>query len=450
MCSDDVNPVSKFPQADALPQDAGESMMALIRRLYPINRSITGAGLRDTLAELGREVPLQIVEVPTGTEVFDWSVPKEWNIRGGYIEDQNGSRVVDFEDHNLHVVGYSVPVDRKMPLSELRPRLHTLPDKPDWIPYRTSYYSEDWGFCLSHNTLESLEDGEYRVRIDSDLTDGSLTYAECFIPGREEQEVLFFAHTCHPSLCNDNLSGISVAVALAQSLAQHETRFSYRFVFAPATIGSITWLASNQDKFDRVIGGLVLSVIGDDGPMVYKKSRIGGSIIDRAAEHVLTVESPDNRFEDFSPWGYDERQFCSPGINLPVGRLTRTPHGEFPEYHTSADDLSIVRADRLADSLSAVWSILHAIEHDETYQNLAPFGEPQLGRRGLYRKMGGYQDVAGHQLAMLWVLNQSDGGKSLLDIAILSGLPFALIHRAAMDLVDVSLIEPLADSGRQK
>jgi aminopeptidase-like protein len=347
---------------------------------------------------------------------------------------------VDFENHNLHIVGYSTPINRKMSFDELKPHLHSLTDKPDWIPYRTSYYSDDWGFCLTHNTLAAMDDDEYEVVIDSTLTDGSLSYADLLLPGRITDEIVIFAHTCHPSLCNDNLSGISLAVHLAEELRKHETHYSYRFIFAPATIGSITWLSQNENILDRIAGGLVLSVIGDDGPMVYKQSRRASSEIDKVAEYVLKNHLPDSRIESFSPWGYDERQFCSPGVNLPIGRLTRTPHGEYPEYHTSADDLSLINAHSLHESLTTVWSIIGLLENNLTYMNLKPYGEPQLGRRGLYRKLGGYQDVADRQLAMLWVLNQSDGTNSLLDISEKAGMSFDLMRQAAEDLVDADLL----------
>ena len=295
---------------------------------------------------------------------------------------------------------------------------------------------------MAHNTLSSLADDQYKVVVDSTLEEGSLTYGELLLEGSDEREIVIFAHTCHPSLCNDNLSGISIATHLAAELAKQDTRFSYRFVFAPATIGSIAWLAMNQEHLGRIAGGLVLSVIGDRGPLVYKQSRRVDSEIDLAAEYILNAECPGSRIESFSPWGYDERQFCSPGINLPVGRLTRTPHGEYPEYHTSADDMSVVDDSSLYDSLKTAWKIIELLENNVTYTNTQPYGEPQLGRRGLYRKLGGYQDVADRQLAMLWILNQSDGTNSLLDIAKKADLPFNLVRLAADDLVGAELLSP--------
>lgn len=431
---------SLFPPVSQITENMSDSMMSLVSDLYPIHRSVTGDGVRKTMGVLQRHIDLQVHEVPTGTKVFDWEIPREWSIRSAYIEDSQGRRVVDYDDHNLHIVGYSTPVDQTMSLEKLKPHLHSMADKPDWIPYRTSYYHEDWGFCLSHNALEALEDGQYKVVIDSTLEAGSLTYGELLLPGADDREIVFFAHTCHPSLCNDNLSGISLAVHLAKELARIDTRFSYRFIFAPATIGSITWLAMNQENLERISGGLILSVIGDNGPLVYKQSRRGNSDMDRAAQNILKSDSPECRIELFSPWGYDERQFCSPGINLPIGRLTRTPHGEYPQYHTSADDLSFIDAASLHGSLTAVWRIIELLENNGTYTNLQPFGEPQLGRRGLYERLGGYQDVADRQLAMLWVLNQSDGSHSLLDISEKSGMSFTLLRQVTEDLLDADLL----------
>ena len=416
-------------------------MHALIRELFPFPRCITGAGLRATVQRLGEVIPLQVVEVPTGTAVFDWTVPDEWSIAEAYIEHESGRRFANFCDSNLHLVGYSTPVNATMTLAELRPHLHSLAEHPDWIPYRTSYYTPGWGFCLTDRELQSLPDGRYRVVIRSSLNPGSLTLAECVVPGATNEEVLVFAHDCHPSLVNDNLSGVAVAVHLARFLLQQKTRYTYRFVFAPATIGSITWLAKNELGLGRIRHGLVLSLLGDAGPLQYKRSRGASHVIDRAAAHVLTSDFPGSRLLDFSPWGYDERQFCSPGINLPVGRLTRTPNGEFVEYHTSADNLDYVSGPALGNSWLACLRIFEAIEADARYVNLSPKGEPQLGRRGLYRATGGYySSVPDRQMALFWVLNQSDGGTSILDIAEKSGLAVSLLAQAARDLQSAGLL----------
>lgn len=423
----------------------GDEIYQLISDLYPICRSITGNGVRETLEIIGKHIPLKKFEVPTGTRVFDWVVPKEWNIRDAYIKDQTGRRIVDFHSSNLHVVSYSIPVHQLMSLTELKEHLFSLPEHPDWIPYRTSYYNESWGFCVSHNQLQAMAEGEYEVVIDSTLDDGSLTYGEAYVAGDTENEILVFAHTCHPSLCNDNLSGVALATYLAKYLNGRNLRYSYRFVFAPATIGSIAWLSQNEANLHRIKHGLVAAVVGDSGNFTYKKSRRGTAEIDRAVMHILEHSGQEYEVMDFSPWGYDERQFCSPGINLDVGRLTRTPNGCYEEYHTSADNLELVRADKLADSFLKYATVFNVLEDNKCYINQSPKCEPQLGKRGLYRKTGGHKDVGQHELALLWVLNLSDGKHSLLDIAMCSGLMFSQIHDAAEDLANCGLITALID-----
>jgi aminopeptidase-like protein len=425
-------------------QGAGSALYRLIERLYPFCRSITGDGVRETLAVVAEGVPLQIHEVPTGTRVFDWSVPNEWNIRDAYVKDATGHRVVDFQVSNLHVVNYSVSVRRRMTLAELRPHLHSLPDRPDTVPYRTSYYNETWGFCLAHEQLERLPHGEYEVCIDSTLKAGALTYGEMVLPGRSEQEILLSAHVCHPSLANDNLSGIALLAWLAERLGVIDHYYTYRLIFAPGTIGSITWLARNEDRVHRIEHGLVLACLGDAGGPTYKRSRRGNAVVDRAVTHVLKHRFPAPSIRDFSPYGYDERQYCSPGFNLPVGLLERSAYGEFPEYHTSADDLEFVTPDALAESLDMVLTILDVLERDKCYENLNPKCEPQLGKRGLYDALGGENDRASLQLGMLWVLNQSDGTRSLLDIAERSDLPFEQIATCARLLVDGGLLRPVS------
>jgi aminopeptidase-like protein len=413
---------------------AGRDILGLVSELFPICRSITGDGFRETLAILKRMVPLEVREVPTGTRVLDWIVPKEWNIRDAYVRGPSGEKVIDFRRSNLHVVSYSVPVRAKMSLAELRGRLHTLPDRPDWIPYRTSYYREDWGFCLSHSDFLALEDGEYEVVIDSTLEDGSLTYGEFLLVGRSRDEVLVSAHACHPSLANDNLSGVALAAVLARALSGESPDLSYRFLFIPGTIGAVTWLALNERNLTRIRSGLVLTGLGDAGALTYKRSRRGDAPVDRAAAHVLGRAVPTGRIIDFSPYGYDERQYGSPGFNLPVGRMSRTPFGEYPEYHTSADNLDFVSAPALGDSFEKTFAILAILERDGTYINQSPKGEPQLGKRGLYSGPGA------EEMAMLWVLNQSDGGRSLLEIAERSGLAFDAIRSAAERLSGAGLL----------
>jgi aminopeptidase-like protein len=413
------------------PTGIGAAMYELVRELYPICRSITGDGVRETLRLLGRHLPLEIHEVSTGTPVFDWTVPKEWNIRDAYVKNSAGVRVIDFQQSNLHVLNYSIPIHKRMSLAELSEHLFTLPDKPDWVPYKTSYYHENWGFCLSHNQLIELKEDQYEVLIDASLKAGHLTYGEYHLQGESSDEVLISCHVCHPSLCNDNLSGIALSTFLAKHLQRCPKRYSYRFLFIPGTIGAITWLALNEDKVKKIKHGLVVALVGDPGKLTYKKSRQGNAEIDRVVMHVLQHSGDPYEILDFSPYGYDERQYCSPGFNLPVGSLTRTPHGRYPEYHTSADDLNLVRSEALADSFSKYVSIVAVLEKNRIYLNQNPKCEPQLGRRGLYRAMGGYADSREIELAMLWVLNLSDGDYSLLDIAERAGLGFEVIEVAA-------------------
>ena len=405
-------------------ENVGSAMHNFIADLYPICRSITGEGVRDTLRRIQKRIPLDIHEVPSGTKVFDWTVPSEWNVSDAYIKNKAGVRVVDFRASNLHLMSYSSPVHKKMQLADLKPHLFALLDHPDWIPYRTTYYQENWGFCLRQKDLERLPDEEYEVVIDSTLKPGSLTYGECYLPGESSDEVLISCHVCHPSLCNDNLSGIAVAVQLAQTMAERPRRYSYRFLFIPGTIGSITWLARNEHNTGRVKHGLVLTGLGDAGQITYKRSRQGQADIDRAMVHVLKHYSEAHTIIDFFPYGYDERQFCSPGFNLPVGCLMRTPHGQYPEYHSSADNLNFVKRDSLASSYGKCLEVFELLEHNRTYRNQNPKCEPQLGRRGLYRSIAGQQEKQSKELALLWVLNGSDGSQTLLDIADRANLPF--------------------------
>lgn len=412
-------------------------MYELIRELYPICRSITGDGLRETLRRISKYISITINEVPSRTTVLDWTVPLEWNIRAAHIRDSTGAKVVDFADSNLHVVGYSEPIAERMNLEALKEHLHSIPEKPDVIPYRTSYYSRDWGFCLRHSELERLDEQEYEVLIDSSLAEGSLTYGELVVPGELPDEVLISTHCCHPSLCNDNLSGIAVATFLAAEMIKKQPRHTFRFLFIPGTIGSITWLARNRESTARIKAGLVVTGLGDRGTLHYKKSRRGDTTVDLASS--LVVRGAGGAVEDFSPYGYDERQYCSPGFDLPVGVLSRTPHGTYPEYHTSADNLEFVTAESLAGSLQAAMEIIFILENNQTFRNTAPFGEPQLGRRGLYARVGG-QGPQPDSMAMLWVLNLSDGTNDLLSIARRSALPFESIFWAAEALRDSGLL----------
>jgi aminopeptidase-like protein len=429
------------------PQGSGTEMYQLISELFPICRSITGNGVRQTLRLIQQHVSLQVHEVPTGTKVLDWTVPREWNVEDAYVRNSAGEKVIDFRRSNLHLLNYSTPIRQTMPLSELKQHLFSIPDRPDWIPYRTSYYKDNWGFCLSHNDLEQLKGGQYEVVIDSTLTNGHLTYGEYFLPGESSDEVLIYTHICHPSMGNDNLSGLSLSVMLAKALTPLSRRYSYRFLFCPGTIGSITWLARNETKIANIKHGLVLTGVGDSGPVTYKKSRRGNAEIDRAMTHALKYSGENHTIIEFFPYGYDERQFCSPGFNLPVGSFMRTPHSQYPEYHTSADNLDFVQPASLGESFHHCVTVFNILEHNRTYLNQNPKGEPQLGRRGLYRAVAGQQGTYSRELSLLWVLNLSDGFHSLLDIADRAGVPFEEIQAAAQALLEHGLLKEVTEVG---
>jgi aminopeptidase-like protein len=418
----------------------GEQMYQLVTELFPICRSITGDGVDQTLNIIKRDIPLIIHKVPTHTKVFDWEVPKEWNIKSAYIMNSKGEKVVDFANSNLHVVNYSMPIDKSVALRVLKEHVHTLPEHPDWIPYRTSYYKEDWGFCMAHNEFEKLTDDVYDVYIDSSLKVGYLTYAEYCIPGERAEEVLISTHICHPSLCNDNLSGISVATFLAKELRRRKLRYSYRFLFIPGTIGAITWLSMNESKVKNIKHGLVASLLGVDDAFNYKRSRRGDAEIDQVVEAVLAHSGFNHKINNFSPYGYDERQFCSPGFNLPVGNLTRTPFGQYPEYHSSADNLALVKPEALEDSFLMYRQVINMLEANKKYVGTNLKCEPNLGKRGLYSMVGGDNWGKNFQLALLWILNLADGNHSLLDISKRSEIDFESISQAARKLFEHKLL----------
>ncbi len=421
--------------------EKGKEMHNLMKDLYPICRSITGNGVRETLKIIKKVIPLEIREIPTGTKVFDWTIPKEWNIKDAYIKNSKGEKIVDFKESNVHVLNYSVPVHKKMSLKSLKNNLYTLPDYPDWIPYLTSYYQENWGFCMTHKQFEGLEEDVYEVVIDSSLENGHLTYGETYIEGSDENEVLFSSYICHPSLCNDNLSGPVLLTYLAKQLAESDLNYSYRFLFIPEAIGAITWLNLNEQKTFRIKSGLVATCVGDPGSLTYKKTREGNSMIDKVVEKVLMDSDEPYEIIDFFPDGSDERQYCSPGFNLPVGSLMRTIYGKFPEYHTSADNLDFVKPEYLANTLEKYIKVIYILEKNKKFLNLNPKCEPQLGRRGLYEMIGSQKKEDLTISALFWVLNLSDGSNSLLDISIRSGLRFNQIKNAADSLVSKNLLE---------
>lgn len=423
---------------------AGNDIYELIKKLFPICRCITGNGVRESLKIIKEVISeLEIHEVPSGTQVFDWTVPKEWNIRDAFIKNSKGEKIVDFKKSNLNVVHYSVPIHKNISLKELKDHLYTLPDQPDLVPYKTSFYNEAWGFCMPHNKYLKLEEDEYEVYIDSTLEEGSLTYGELFLKGNSEKEILFSSYICHPSMCNDNLSGMCLLAFVAKSLLNLKTKYSYRFLFIPETIGAITWLSLNENKLSNIQCGLIATCLGDSGPSTYKKTKAGNALMDKAVEKVLVDCGESFEVVDFSPIGSDERQFSSPGFNIPVGNLTRTPYCEFPEYHTSADNLDFVDPDSLQNTYEKYMKTIFVCEKNDTYLNLYPKGEPQLGRRGLCRTIGGLPRNDSTQSAIVWVLNLSDGTHSLLDIAIRAKLRFEDVLQAASSLMNANLIKKL-------
>jgi nucleotide sugar dehydrogenase len=435
-------------EVERQPSGVGADLYRRIERLFPICRSLTGDGVRETLRMLCDDVPLDMHEIPTGTTLYDWTVPDEWNIRDAWIKNSRGERVVDFRRSNLHVLGYSTPVHGWMTLEQLRPHLHVLPDRPDWIPYRTSYYTRTWGFCLTARQLASMTDERYEVCIDATLQPGALTYGECIVRGATSDELLVTAHVCHPSLANDNLSGIAVAVELARHVARAQPHHTHRFVFAPATLGAIAWLHDNEAERHRVKGGLVLAGLGDAGGLTYKASRSGTALVDRAVRHVLRQAQVRWSEEPFSPYGYDERQYGSPGVALAVGRLGRSPHGTFPEYHTSADDLSFVHPHQLAEAFDVAATVLNILDTNRRYVRVCGMGEPQLGRRGLFRSVGGTLDPRSREVALLWVSTLADGEHDLLSIAERAGLPFTVVRDAAHALESTGVVTALGEGGR--
>lgn len=436
--------MSSIPNSDTAgssdAETVGREAHALIERLYPFCRSLTGDGVRRTLNALREVIPLTLHEVPTGTPVYDWVVPDEWNARDAYVRDSKGDRIIDFKECNLHLVGYSAAVDQRMARSELLPHIFTDPSHPEWIPYKHFYYKRDWGFCVAHRALQELTEDYYDVRIDTSLERGHLSYGEFFLAGRRPEEVLVSAHTCHPSLCNDNLSGIAVAALLARELAARPRELSYRFLFVPATLGPLVWLSRNEDKLHGIRHGLVISGVGDRGSPTYMKSRLGSAEIDKAMAHVLAHSDGASSVCEFSPCGYDQRQYCSPGFNLPVGCFMRTPNGQYPEYHTSADSLDLMSTASLADSFEKIMASFSILEANRVYVNLFQKGEPQLGRRGLF------EDAL--RFGFFWTLNFSDGRHSLLDIADKAGISFDLIAEGARRLVAGGLLRAATPDDR--
>lgn len=413
----------------------------LAERLFPICRSITGNGVRETLEILKEEMRgLQVFEVPTGTRCFDWTVPKEWTIRDAWIIGPDGEKVVDFKRSNLHVVGYSCPLDTDMTLEELQPHLYSLPDQPDAVPYVTSYYKERWGFCLSENTRKCLKPGRYHVKIDSDLKNGSLTYGELILPGESQKEVFLSTYVCHPSLANNELSGPCVTTFLAKWLHSLQRRkYTYRIVFIPETIGSIVYLSRHHETLkQRVIAGFNVTCIGDDRSYSYLPSRRGNTLADQVAQHVLNVIAPRFKRYSYLDRGSDERQYCSPGIDLPVASIMRSRYDSYPEYHTSLDNLTLISPEGLFGGYVALVKSIECLEKNCRPKSLV-LCEPQLGKRGLYPDIS--MKGSGNTLQnMMNLIAYCDGEKSLLEIATLIGAPLWVLRTYIDKLVEENII----------
>jgi aminopeptidase-like protein len=396
-------------------------------RLWPITRSLTGNGNRETLKILSEIIDLKLTEVPCGTQCFDWNVPPEWNIKDAWIKNNEGTKIIDFKENNLHILGYSEPFHGKLCFKDLKPHLYTLSEQPDLIPYLTSYYKKRWGFCLSHNQLLSLDKNDtFEVFIDSSLDEnGSMTIGEAIINGQTEKEVLFSTYICHPSLANNELSGPLVSAFVYNKLKdKKKLKYTYRFLFIPETIGSIYILSVKGDHLKKNLqAGFVVTCIGDDGKFTYKKSRLGNALPDKAVETVLIQTENKYNIVDFFPSGSDERQYCSPGFNLPVGSLMRTMYGKYPEYHTSADNKDLISFEAMEKSVLKYLEVIDVLEMNEKYINKMPFCEPQLGKRGLYPTLGSQKGTEDFVNTMMWILNLSDGNNDLISISEKSKIP---------------------------
>ena len=413
-------------------------------RLWPINRSLTGKGNRESLKIIKEIVALNISEIPSGTKCFDWTVPPEWNVEGAWIKDSSGNKIIDFEVSNLHLLGYSEPFQGKLSLAELKKHLYSLPEQPTFIPYVTSYYKRRWGFCIAHNQLLQLKDEVYEVFIDSILNDkGSMTIADAIISGKSNKEILFTTYICHPSMANNELSGPLVSSFICQALKKREgaLKYTYRFVFVPETIGSIYYLSKYGDYLkENLIAGFVVTTVGDSGKFTYKRSRTGNSLTNRAVETILSNSNKDYQVEDFFPMGSDERQYCSPGFNLPVGSLMRTRDGKYKEYHTSGDYKSFISFEAMEDTIEMYLKVVELIENNCKPINLLPDCEPQLGKRGLYPDISSAAEKTKNIEAIQWVLNYSDGLHDTIDIINKSKQRPSLIYSAIKSLNEAGLL----------
>jgi len=433
-----------------------DDLQTLLTRLFPINRSITGDGVRQSLDIINDVTELDIKEYPSGTEVYDWVIPKEWNIKDAYIATLDGERIVDLQKNGLHVVGYSTPIDTELSFEDLRPHLHALPDFPDAIPYRTSYYKESWGFCLSQKQLDGLdESAHFRVVIDSTLEDGHLTFGESILPGTSDQEFLISTYCCHPWMANDNQSGMVVTSFLNRYLAQKkDRRHSYRFVWVPETIGAISYLFHNEQEMQKIDGGFVISCCGGPGRLSYKETFLGDHIMDRAVKIAFRDKGIDPWMRPFAPDGSDERQYSMPAFRIPVSTIAKDKYYDFDEYHTSLDNLDFVTGENLLASFEMYVEAIEVLERNRVYKTLMPYCEPQLGKRGLYPQTGGTLNQSVHNCtekmtveaevdAITWVMFLADGSQDMIAMAERSGQPFSNLCVAAKKLVKKGLLEEI-------
>ncbi len=415
-------------------------MFETMTRLFPICRSLTGNGVRDTFRILQEIVPIELFEVPSGTQAFDWTVPLEWNVHDAYVLDASGKRIIDFDKNNLHLVGYSQPFEGSMGLEELNKHLYSLPEQPDVIPYITSYYEKRWGFCLSHTQREQLTEQTYTVKVDTTLAAGSMTMGELIIPGKSEKQILLSTYICHPSMANNELSGPVLATYLARRLMKRDNYYTYRFVFVPETIGAITYLSRHRDLLrEQVIAGYVMTCVGDPGPYSYLESRLGNTLVDRVTAHVFKHMQHETKWYSWRERGSDERQYCWPGIDLPVGALMRTKYGCYPEYHTSADNLSFVTSEALAESLKLYERCLEVLEFNRTYQ-CTVLCEPQLGRRGLYPTLSTRTSGLATR-DLMDIMAYSDGTTDLLSIADRLNKPIWELYTTVSTLITAGLLK---------
>jgi aminopeptidase-like protein len=411
-------------------------------QLFPICRSITGDGLRQTLGHLKKVIPkIEIKGIPSGQKIFDWTIPDEWNPKNAYMIGPDGEKIANFHENNLHLVSYSVPMHKRMSLSDLQSHLHSIVEKPDLIPYRTSYYKRDWGFCLPHRTRQNLKDGIYEIYIDSEIKPGVLNYGELLIPGQTEKEIMFSTYPCHPSLANDSLSGVVIALALAKNLMNRNDLYhSFRFLWTPETIGSLAWLDSNIGRAKEVIqAGFVLTCLGDDGPLSYMPSRKGKTLADRVITKMLYDNNLAFDSYSFNQRGSDERQFCHPNVDLPFASLMRSIYGEYEEYHTSGDDMGLLSPAALQESFNLYFRIIEMLEKNRVYKPMT-IGEPQLGKRNLYANLSD-STLDEDEMVRFKILGYADGELDLISLSEIVDEPFDVVSSQVQILVDAQVLE---------